>query len=299
MPQALPAPAAPDQADQPRVVTVAGRRPAWVDFALSGLAFGAVLLLLLGLRARAAAPAGANLLRLIGDAVYGLDLWVVQLINGLAGVSTPLDALMVRLNDDLVYTLPIALSLIWLWFGGQRWLSEREGRQRLVYALVAMGVALVLARALVHFYARERPFAAGDAKLLAECLANSCYPDKSSFPSDHATLAFIWALAFPARGRWRALLLVVATLMALPRLYIGGHYLSDMAAGFLLAVGVALALRHATGSIVRLGAPILGWADRAPRFFYPLAFLLVYEMVLMFADVRGLAGAVLKLVQRG
>jgi undecaprenyl-diphosphatase len=67
-------------------------------------------------------------------------------------------------------------------------------------------------------------------------------PDSSSFPSGHAATAFAAAVAialvYPRLGRP---LLVLAAAIAISRVYLGVHYILDVAAGTLLGIAVGIA----------------------------------------------------------
>jgi undecaprenyl-diphosphatase len=67
-------------------------------------------------------------------------------------------------------------------------------------------------------------------------------PASSSFPSGHAATAFAAAVAvalvYPRLGRP---LLALAVVIAVSRVYLGVHYVLDVAAGTLLGIAVGLA----------------------------------------------------------
>jgi undecaprenyl-diphosphatase len=67
-------------------------------------------------------------------------------------------------------------------------------------------------------------------------------PESSSFPSGHAATAFAAAVAiaivYPRLGRP---LLVLAAAIAISRVYLGVHYILDVAAGTLLGIAVGIA----------------------------------------------------------
>ena len=99
------------------------------------------------------------------------------------------------------------------------------------------GIAAVLARGVIvepirFFYQRPRPFLVlEDARQLIE--KNST---EGSFPSGHA--AFYFAIAFAVYFSHKAagrILLVVALLLGISRVYLGVHYPSDILGG--IAVG--------------------------------------------------------------
>jgi undecaprenyl-diphosphatase len=78
-------------------------------------------------------------------------------------------------------------------------------------------------------------------------------PASSSFPSGHAATAFAAAVAialvYPRLGRP---LLVLAAVIAISRIYLGVHYVLDVAAGMLLGIAVGIAAAW----VVRAIAPL-------------------------------------------
>jgi undecaprenyl-diphosphatase len=104
---------------------------------------------------------------------------------------------------------------------------------------MSAGVALVVAQILSRIVDRPRPFVAhADAvHLFARHAADA------SFRSDHATAAFAIGVALLLRQRaWGAVVLVLATILAVGRVAMGVHYPSDVIAGAALGSAVALAL---------------------------------------------------------
>jgi undecaprenyl-diphosphatase len=66
-----------------------------------------------------------------------------------------------------------------------------------------------------------------------------------SMPSGHATLAFASATALARlHGRYAALFLGAAVLVALSRIYVGAHFPSDVVVGAAVGAGVAIAAHY-------------------------------------------------------
>ncbi|MDL4776891.1 MULTISPECIES: phosphatase PAP2 family protein [Thermomonosporaceae] len=136
------------------------------------------------------------------------------------------------------------------------WWRARGGEAR------AMGLALAAPCAMVaaylvsevskSFIQEERPCrAVAGAMNIAACPA----PGDWSFPSNHATIAAGSAAAIVVA--WRAmapLVLPLAALMALSRVFVGVHYPHDVAAGFLVGVVVAPLVALV---LVRLAVPVV------------------------------------------
>lgn len=124
-------------------------------------------------------------------------------------------------------------------------------RRCLPRATVAAGLAVTAATLLVmllkDLFDRARPPVA-DPGLDPVGLV----PASASFPSGHATSAFAAAVAvaliYPRLGRP---LLVLAAVVAVSRVYLGVHYVLDVAAGALLGVAIGIAAAWAVKAVAR------------------------------------------------
>ncbi len=118
----------------------------------------------------------------------------------------------------------VSLLLVW-WRGAAFWRHEAW------LDLVGVLVTAVLVQAMKLTFRRQRPggeWGQGYRKI-----------DPHSFPSGHAARAAMLAVIAVALGPvwWAALLLVWSPLVALSRVAMGVHYVSDVAAG--VACGAA------------------------------------------------------------
>lgn len=168
-----------------------------------------------------------------------------------------------------------ATAIVALWFlarpyGATRWkLASASG-------LVAAAVAMITNQVISHLWERPRPFVTHQA---FTHLLSAPSPD-SSFPSDHAAVAFAIAFAVLAFSRRAGILfLAAATLISLSRIALGLHYPSDVLAGMLvgwaaamLTTGVGRAwVARLVAIVSRISDPLLMrvW-DRLPRWLSPL-----------------------------
>jgi undecaprenyl-diphosphatase len=130
-----------------------------------------------------------------------------------------------RLGDGWVwYSVGIALLL----FGGeQRYLAFAA-------AVTAEAATMVLFPALKKLSKRKRP-----CQLEAHCWAKVLPPDQFSFPSGHSMSAF--AIAIPLclfYPQLQAVLLALSLSIALSRVILGMHFVSDVVVGSLLGAGL-------------------------------------------------------------
>jgi undecaprenyl-diphosphatase len=186
-----------------------------------------------------------------------LDLWLFELINGLAGQTPVLDQVMQALVSDYVGPTVQVLGLLGFWFEGQNADQRRENQRTVLRAVVA----LVLSGALVGLcnllYFRDRPFRYHDVNLLFY------YPTDSSFPSNSVTVVFSFAATIWLRDRrWGWPMMILAGGFALARVYCGVHYPADVLAGFILGVGTAWMLTRYGRRLDRLFDVAIGLARR-------------------------------------
>jgi undecaprenyl-diphosphatase len=125
----------------------------------------------------------------------------------------------------------------WLWYAMGLFILLFGGENRF-RALGAAGTAAVLSillfMALKRFTGRRRP-----CEIEPHCWATLLPPDQFSFPSGHTMTAF--AMAIPLSLFYPELtagLLFCAFSIALSRILLGMHFLSDVVAGALLGLGL-------------------------------------------------------------
>ena len=145
-----------------------------------------------------------------------------NLIHGLAGHSAVADTVARFAADDLVYFAILVVA--WLFF---RLHSLRPFLAAVTAAVFAVGLAALIGA--VDYV--PRPFVVEHFTPLIRHAADA------SFPSDHlaamgAVVAAAWMVA-----RWLALATAAASLVvAFARVYVGVHWVTDVAAGFILGL---------------------------------------------------------------
>jgi undecaprenyl-diphosphatase len=130
-----------------------------------------------------------------------------------------------RLGDGWIwYSFGIALLL----FGGDmRFIA-------FVASVLAEAASVVVFRILKKASKRKRP-----CHMEMHCWANILPPDQFSFPSGHAMSAF--AIAIPLSifyPQLQAALLALSVSIAVSRVILGMHFVSDVVAGSLLGAGL-------------------------------------------------------------
>jgi membrane-associated phospholipid phosphatase len=224
-----------------------------------------------------------------------LDLAIFHAVNDFCGNWT-LDRLAMYEENNSLFKGGVFLALYWwFWFTPQP--DRRQANRRtIVIALVGTILALALNRALADFLPfRVRPMYALNIGYREPSIPfHENLEHWSSFPSDNATYWF--ALSYGLYRLKRPLGLVAmlySTLwMCLVRLYLGIHYPSDLVVGAVLGPAVVwfverwLAPRATFTSIVM--APIFTLEQKRPDIFYAVAFVISFELTVMFDDLRDL-----------
>ena len=210
----------------------------------------------------------------------------------------PLPNLIMRALTDM-YTfrgLVLIPILWWIWFQpGER----RDWQREMVIATVVSGfLALFVGRVLADFLPfRMRPIYDPNLHLH---FANSSGGDArlstwSSFPSDHAMLWMAVATGIFIVRRMAGILVIAYTALFIcfPRAYLGFHHPTDLLAG--AAIGIAITfLMTRTPIRTRYATPCLRWMERYPGPASVFAFLLCFELVTQFDELRRLASAASK-----
>jgi len=150
------------------------------------------------------------------------------------------------LNEFSSNTAVASLSLVVTQFGGELILAligvayyvldRRENAELLVGILFVIVLSDFVLFIIKGAYFRPRPY---------QTLANVILPigpdEGSSFPSGHVTRGFaVVTMILLLKGRNQSPLLVVSTAVAVSRVLIGVHFPSDVLAGSLLGVVLAL-----------------------------------------------------------
>lgn len=186
------------------------------------------------------------------------------------------------------------------------WIAQTEGatpgnriglaadRAILASAMLASCVGEVIALAIAKLAPfRLRPFLNEDLGMHVPQGLQALAPkmmQQSSFPSDHAVLFFAMATGLwlvNRRAGWLAFG-YVATVIALPRLYLGLHFASDLIVGAMIGVVVVLA-----GVRVIADSAPMRWLSaqtfERPVLVNPILMLITFQIATMLSDLRDFA----------
>lgn len=164
-------------------------------------------------------------------------------------------------------------------------------REHIIAILISCLVATALARILaLSLPFRLRPVHEEDLKfVIPHGLDPTALDGWSSFPSDHAVLFFglSTGILFISRKIGVFALIYTALFISLPRIYVGVHYLTDIVVGAIIGITIVLlGNRYFTKS--RNIQLISNCSYSRPDIFYPLFFLLTYQIIDLFSGSRAI-----------
>ncbi|NNE50965.1 MAG: phosphatase PAP2 family protein [Sulfitobacter sp.] len=219
-----------------------------------------------------------------------MDIYLAETLNQLVGRSEALDiGLHFVQSAYLLKGLFAATILVMLYYAQ---VPDPEGRRNDVYTtLILLFIALFIARFMqMALPPVSRPLHAEGMDLTRlSLLKPDVLKNDSSFPSDHAMMfmtiaASVW---FYARGVASILFLHAIVIICLPRLILGFHWFSDIAAGTVIGVAVAVLLhRRMVDWIGR--SPLSVWREKYPALFHGFLFIVLAETANMYSGARTL-----------
>lgn len=222
------------------------------------------------------------------------DIWLTVTANQFAGQYKPFDFFVVEiLNRTTFNFLPVAA----IWFAIFFVKPIEKHRILVLEGLLGAFIAVASSKILQTLGAQHpRPvFDPAIQFIPPSGLGRAPYiPEFSSFPSDHATLAFAMAACiwrFSPRlgalsGFWAVM--VVCTV----RFYGGWHYVSDLIGGAVWGISWVAIIAYAQ----RFTAKPIGWltdfsVKHEPIFMAGL-FFLSFQLITFFDDIRLLIGSI-------
>jgi membrane-associated phospholipid phosphatase len=191
------------------------------------------------------------------------------------------------LDANIIKLGPMVLAVCWLWFESTP--KQAFHRQLLVESVLTSIAAVIIARALaLTLPFRDRPFLRLDLHLGLPM--DQPLRSWSSFPSDHAVMAFALAASLfrlsPKIGLWACF--HAAVIICLPRLYFGLHHPSDLIGGGLIGITLVVATSQLQRRVA-VTAFLLDVERKHPAMFYTIGFVVLFEIVEMFGAFRWLA----------
>jgi undecaprenyl-diphosphatase len=226
------------------------------------------------------------------------DQPIIHFVNHFAHRSWIADAIIVEISKSNFLDGAVLMAMVW-WAWVEFGKKYPEKREILVAILGVCALAVVTARVLaLSLPYRERPLHEPLLHFTTPYAASSnVLIHWSSFPSDHAVLAFCIAtgLGFVYR-RLGALAIAYAAATTLPRIYTGAHYPTDILLGALIGGGAAFLTK--TSSFRNAARGCLNFLEPHPAYLYALLFAWTYEIAEMFDSLRHVVTVVAKGIMR-
>ena len=226
-----------------------------------------------------------------------LNLAVIAWFGQFNGVSAHANQVIQYVEAAYLFKgLPV-MAVIWFyWFGAVD--AKANTRRTIIAALVGCVLAVFIARLINNIAPHQaRPFANAalpyiDYIGLAARESQSLF-DWNSFPSDHAALFFSLAagIFMLSRRVGTAVFVYVLLRIALPRLYLGLHYATDIIVG--ATIGIASVWLSTRKAVIALyGERCMALLQKHPAAFQTVFFICTVEISVMFTDVRSFLTAV-------
>ena len=165
-----------------------------------------------------------------------LDQNIFLWISGLAGLWGPLDRAASLLANDYFIPAAIAMIAFGLWFTGRTSQERRQNQWGFIYAVTGVGCSSLAVTVMNIFYFRPRPYVVFP-QVLTQVNRLFYQPTVSSFPSYSAALTFAFAFGiWLTNKKFGWVLICLAALMSIARIYVGVHYLSDILGGSIIGI---------------------------------------------------------------
>lgn len=232
-----------------------------------------------------------------------VDLATMHWLSQFTTISAPFNQIVHYISgSNLFKGLPIIGLLWYFWFRDAD--PKSDSRRIIIATLLGCVLAVLIARIANNIGPYQpRPFA--DAALAYHQHVGLPAPESqalyiwNSFPSDHAALFFSLAtgIFLISRSTGWLVYLYVLIFIALPRVYLGLHYPSDIIAGCILGIA-CVALSSRNNVIALYDKQRIRLQDKYPAAFQAALFVISVEIGTLFGDIRLLLEGVVKYFPR-
>jgi len=225
------------------------------------------------------------------------DTEIIGFFNQLSQVSWTIDSTIKFISkSNLIKGGAVLIIFWWGWFRVN--INQPYVQVHLVSTLIGCFIAMVLARILALLLPfRLRPIhEEGLDFTLPYSMEITVLEGWSSFPSDHAVLFYALATGmFYISKKVGIFSLVYITLfVGLPRIYLGLHYPTDIIGGAIIGLIVVL-LCNSNYFIEKISRPTYNYSNTKPEIFYPIFFIITFQIADMFNSSRAIIGLLKRL----
>jgi undecaprenyl-diphosphatase len=230
--------------------------------------------------------------------MYAFDIAILHFVNQFSQRSKILDKAVFFISGCQLLKGGVLVSILWWgWFDKT---DQSEKREHIIATLISCFIAMLAPRVLASALPfRLRPIHDETLYFLRpHGMGKTLIEEWSSFPSDHAVLFFSLSIGICFVSKKAGIFAIFYTvlLIALPRIYLGLHYPTDIIAGAVLGMLTVLLgekLLIQSKPLIR----ITNFSSSKPEIFYPLFFLKTYQIADMFEDARHLVRSGYALMQ--
>ncbi|MBW9172095.1 undecaprenyl-diphosphatase [Clostridium estertheticum] len=157
-----------------------------------------------------------------------MNLTLFRLINNLAKKNSFLDAVMIVSSKYVIYLYALLLGVyLIIGYGGK----NKKAKEIVNPIIVLITINFILTFIIGIMWHEQRPFSEHTVNLLYT------HKNNASFPSTHAIGVMTIALGVNNKTKKLGkLLIILAIIVGISRVYVGHHYPFDVLCGFLLAI---------------------------------------------------------------
>lgn len=220
---------------------------------------------------------------------FEIDQKITIWLNQFAHKMPIFDHFMYMIAENNLLKGGVVFAVFYFVWWDNASLKMNDNRKTLITTLIAAFLAEITTIILsVSLPYRARPFTGKDIIFSMPFEVDIWWSKSiSSFPSDHATLFTVLGLGIFMCNRKIGWLInsYILLLIFSPRLYLGFHYLTDLLGGIVIGT-LFLFIALKTLKIKALSESIFVFSEKRPFLFYPILFLISYQLVDLFIETR-------------